>query len=524
MSRSAEPRSTRIARVVLAACALACFLVGFLQFRTELIDDAYISLRYARNLESGLGLVWNPGEPIEGYTDFFWVVLLSICGATPGAALALGALAGALLVGALAAAPRSARVPGVAGALLPLTVAANLSVPFWAAKGLETPLFALLVTSGLLLYAGSLDEPARAARRGLLGIHLLALSALTRPEGLIFLALSIADVVRRRRSSTAPIALALPVVVLLPHFAFRLAYYGYPLPNTFYAKVGFGLDQFLRGADYLGEFFLNPGGILLAFALLGAASRSPAHRFLAVALAAGLAGVVYVGGDAFGAYRFVVPLVPVLHLLAIAGACRLAARLPGAATRAAPAVFAAALAASAFSATRAPVLAEEREVRRFTSLMVEVGKLLKEVTPPRITIALNPSGAVPYYSERRAIDMLGLNDLHIAHLDEASMGHQKAGHEKGDGAYILSRRPELILIGNVWVDEKTEITKLHPSRKSEVQLVQRPETYEHYEMVLFPLPDGTRSLKALARRDATRLPKSGWGPTKFTPIEKPKWE
>ena len=41
-------------------------------------DDAYISWRYADNLARGLGLVWNEGERVEGYTNFLWTVILAI--------------------------------------------------------------------------------------------------------------------------------------------------------------------------------------------------------------------------------------------------------------------------------------------------------------------------------------------------------------------------------------------------------------------------------------------------------------
>jgi len=40
-------------------------------------DDAYISFRYARNLIEGNGLVFNPGERVEGYTNFLWTVLMA---------------------------------------------------------------------------------------------------------------------------------------------------------------------------------------------------------------------------------------------------------------------------------------------------------------------------------------------------------------------------------------------------------------------------------------------------------------
>ncbi|MFC1573450.1 hypothetical protein ACFL6M_07630 [Candidatus Eisenbacteria bacterium] len=40
-------------------------------------DDAFISFRYAKNLVDGLGLVYNAGEPVEGYTNFLWTVIVA---------------------------------------------------------------------------------------------------------------------------------------------------------------------------------------------------------------------------------------------------------------------------------------------------------------------------------------------------------------------------------------------------------------------------------------------------------------
>src|SRR3989304_2142112 len=60
--------------LALSLCLLAAH-AGYYWFLT---DDAYISFRYARNLARGAGLVFNPGgEPVEGYTNFLWVVLLA---------------------------------------------------------------------------------------------------------------------------------------------------------------------------------------------------------------------------------------------------------------------------------------------------------------------------------------------------------------------------------------------------------------------------------------------------------------
>jgi len=43
------------------------------------IDDAYISFRYAKHLSEGYGLLWNiSSSPVEGYTNFFLVVILAL--------------------------------------------------------------------------------------------------------------------------------------------------------------------------------------------------------------------------------------------------------------------------------------------------------------------------------------------------------------------------------------------------------------------------------------------------------------
>jgi hypothetical protein len=67
-----------------------------------------------------------------------------------------------------------------------------------------------------------------------------------------------------------------------------------------------------------------------------------------------------------------------------------------------------------------------------------VGLALRERFPPGTTIALNPVGAVPYYSGFRAYDMLGVTDRHIARTSPRGLGTGWSGHEKGDGTYIPS--------------------------------------------------------------------------------------
>jgi hypothetical protein len=77
-----------------------------------------------------------------------------------------------------------------------------------------------------------------------------------------------------------------------------------------------------------------------------------------------------------------------------------------------------------------------------------IGNTLREAFKERDPLlAVDAAGAIPYFSGVRSIDMLGLNDAHIARHHDASFGHGVQGHELGDGAYVLSREPDIIVTG-----------------------------------------------------------------------------
>src|SRR5215470_15559653 len=71
-----------------AACLFYAIFIARSAFRADgrlafaLFDDAMVSMRYARNLAEGLGLVWNPGERVEGYTDLLWTLWMAAIHAT----------------------------------------------------------------------------------------------------------------------------------------------------------------------------------------------------------------------------------------------------------------------------------------------------------------------------------------------------------------------------------------------------------------------------------------------------------
>ena len=71
-------------------------LIGYAWFNRFIQDDAFISFRYASNWIHGNGLVWNPGERVEGYTNFLWTLLIGI-----GMKFGIEPVAGSYLMGLL---------------------------------------------------------------------------------------------------------------------------------------------------------------------------------------------------------------------------------------------------------------------------------------------------------------------------------------------------------------------------------------------------------------------------------------
>src|SRR5438046_1501989 len=72
--RAAATTRSRIGLLApLGAAALAHIVYLHVMY-----DDAFITYRYAENLARGLGLVYNPGERVEGYSNFLWTLMMAV--------------------------------------------------------------------------------------------------------------------------------------------------------------------------------------------------------------------------------------------------------------------------------------------------------------------------------------------------------------------------------------------------------------------------------------------------------------
>jgi hypothetical protein len=100
-------------------------------------------------------------------------------------------------------------------------------------------------------------------------------------------------------------------------------------------------------------------------------------------------------------------------------------------------------------------------------------------------------GALPYRSEFRTIDMLGLNERTIAR-QEPDRSYYYPGHQRHDGPYVLSRQPDLILLANGPVaDAPAAPFPWEQVRPYERDLVMDPRFAAGYGLVHIPLGDGT---------------------------------
>ena len=76
------------------------------------------------------------------------------------------------------------------------------------------------------------------------------------------------------------------------------------------------------------------------------------------------------------------------------------------------------------------------------------GIYLREHFPENTVVALNQAGIIPYYSQLPTIDMLGLNNVEIAHNGKRDYSLWYA-HQVGDGDYVLSQKPDVIIFSGL---------------------------------------------------------------------------
>lgn len=417
------PACGRRQALLFTLLATALLAVVVARHGPRLYDDAFITLRYARNVVDGHGLVYNPGERVLGTSAPLFALLLALPGLLLGPD-ALPAIATALGVAAFAAtAFVSFRLlsryagPGIAA----LGVAAALSTIDALqvfVSGMETPLYLL----GIALAVERL-----AAGRPRAAFWSVAVLPFLHPDAALLLPALLLAV--RSSEGRWPWREAFaPIATVVAGGALLLLAYGSPLPHSITAKrLSYARAPLSALADIgatVFEPFLPPpvppavaGSfdvavaaaevlfLLAAFGALGAvAYRQRAEIRSAPLLALTLFGAFYVAFFAVGN-----PLVfpwyrPPLEIASGLVAAALAGRLLRAGrSRAAARAFAALLAVSV--AARLAVYRPFDTTRREDAYL-EAAFLLSP--PPGSVLAAPEIGVLGFYTDARILDTVGL--------------------------------------------------------------------------------------------------------------------
>jgi arabinofuranosyltransferase len=426
---------------------LGVFAACVWRVRHFVTDDAYISLRYARNLAAGHGPVWNPGGPhTEGFSNPLLVFAEAAVhrvwtDAAPAFVRGLGVLCGLLLVLAVWYLARPVLGPYAANAATVL-VGATPAFAFWAVGGLETlPIVLVAVVATLLLALPDGGPPALAAA-------LLATLPWLRPEGLglaaaLVAASELGGLLRgtTRRATVRRLAwlAGLPLLSQAALQALRWVWFGHLLPNSVVYKTA---------PDTLGAVtgrFVTEIAPIAALAAVGfVLVRGRARLLAAIPATYVVASVTF--EDSVNAFsRLVLPALPLLVLLA-------AAALPGALTlaavtwqRGATVLSVGVAALASYVVVVGPV--SVRHIGSFADDYMacrafarqEAGEWLREKTGRDEMFAIGDAGLTPYLAERTTYDLFHLNEASIQETGPLPAAQRAArAHDAEPDHFVLA--------------------------------------------------------------------------------------
>ncbi len=300
-------------------------------------DDAFISFRYAANLANGDGLAYDAvrSAPVEGYSNFLWVLWLSLferAGVDITAAARWSSLlAGcALLIGTIRLAMRRLNPDAGHAQAVGLFLATLPAFGLWSTGGLATMPSALAIFGVLSALHGDREGP-----RAVPAIAWAVTATLLRADGIGYVGLILAATFaaasadpssRQRMRSAVLITASAAATALVAHTVWRHGYYGEWVPNTAKIKAGLSSARLHRGLLYVGAYLVAMPAVVLGVGVgLRRWREGPTPLLITcTTLIVGSFGyAVWVGGDFMPFGRFLVPALPAVALLFAWGESRL---------------------------------------------------------------------------------------------------------------------------------------------------------------------------------------------------------
>ncbi len=389
------------------ALSAAIFLIFIFVFWDYSIDDAFITFRYAENFADGFGLSFNPNEKaVEGYSNFLWLLIMSLIYRIGLPTYLMAKILGTIFVLSAGAAwffflrKNNAGLIWLAGPLFlicPITA-------FWAVSGLELGLHTFLIAISAVTLL----------RNSKWLYLILPFLILNRPEGVAIAAgmvLTGALVDRKTVSPNLKYYLAAIILILLTTLGltiFRIQFFGYVFPNTFYSKIHHNI---LWGYKELGKMllFFLPISVGLVFSILGTILKKPKDKKIVIF------GILFLIQVFISAsvdpimnflFRYLIPFLPIMLILALSSVSSI--RKAGN-RNLVTGLFIVSLMIPLLPALNR--LNQEKLIWEAQEKFIE----LANTFPDNSSISMTDMGRIPYYSDKIFFDLWGLINEEIAH-------------------------------------------------------------------------------------------------------------
>jgi arabinofuranosyltransferase len=294
---------------------------GIMLLRTAWVgDDSYITMRTVDNFLHGYGLTWNVGERVQTFTHPLWMMLLVPTYAiTRDAYLSLIGLS--LIISLVTIYLFLRHGDGEDYSLFIGWCILALSNAFidYSTSGLENPASHLMVLAFILLY---LKWNEQLTQRRILTLALLAgLLTLNRMDLLLLLLPAILAMLLGREPAKRLSPILVGFLPVLAWELFSIVYYGFPFPNTYYAKLNNGISHVALVKQGTLYFFNSVAWDPLTLLVIGVSVilamiwGSKEQRMISLGILAYLAYVIWIGGDFMSGRFFSAPLLASVILL-----------------------------------------------------------------------------------------------------------------------------------------------------------------------------------------------------------------
>ncbi len=500
--------------ILLLLLILVAFLFDLLFFSNTL-EDAQITYRYSLRFAEGYDFgMWNrTGSPVEGFTTFLWMIYLSLFGPNldhivyaSKVTTILSHISIIILFFALYLKFKNnnhninvfkgnEEIASKAFLFTSIAIAVFLPLSWYATTGMETLLFVSLITFILFL-------PMLTSNIIILSFLTLLL-VLTRPDGIMFALASPLYYLWITKNKKYIFLIVLALITFISLAVFRYSYFGYFMPNTYYAKSvnAIGFMHLKAGVLYFGSFFITyiyifiPIIIMLKKTITDKQIKEKSFFiFSLLGITIYFIILAKAGADNFSAFpmwRHALNLFPLIIFCSFWSIFSIFNRngkifsiLVVILLFFMPLFF-------SFPISQANFLKKEVHsgIKKFPDISNEYKNnkfllWLNKITDDKTVIATSLAGMLPLTVDAYHIDILGLNDEYIAH--NGMFDPNGPTDSKTDMDYVMSLKPDLIegyMNAKIILKGKETQKALLARKKMNIDLISNPIFQKEYLII-----------------------------------------